>query len=569
MAFSSISYSKEHHVEILNQADTLRTSNPQQSLILLNSLDKAELDANQAALYQYLLGHNSLINGKPGEAISILQILAFKDSISIIRFRALSTLLNAYLTTNDWSKALEIASILQQHMDGVQELTPEINKNVHLGLLHFYNKVGEHELTQQLANSLLESPLSLRMSCFIKAELLYSFIKTSPKTLKTQNFDEALKICNNLNDPIIINAVNGYYAEYLLEINKPNEALTILEDNLPSVKAINYKALTASFYDLLAQSYLAIKNYNDAEKYAHILLDTEEQHQYQPAMTSAYKVLAGVNEHHQNYDLAHNYYKKYSVARQIELDQHNAKLLAIQKAKLNVIEINTQITILDNENALLKTQARLDNKSAQNRLLALALLILVLVVFILWAYKNRKTYLRMRYFSQTDELTGIANRHHFAQLALSAIELCQKTNQPVSFVIFDLDYFKKINDAYGHLVGDEALKMAVNAAKSACRKNDIIGRLGGEEFGVLLAGCGNHLAAHIADKCRKAIEKIDTSTTGHRFTLTASFGVSDSSMCGYEFTTLFAGADRALYQSKDLGRNQVFNYQTNAFAFDI
>jgi GGDEF domain-containing protein len=57
--------------------------------------------------------------------------------------------------------------------------------------------------------------------------------------------------------------------------------------------------------------------------------------------------------------------------------------------------------------------------------------------------KNRKTYLEMRYFSQTDELTGIANRHHFSQLALSAIELCQKTDQPVSFVIFDLDYCKK------------------------------------------------------------------------------------------------------------------------------
>jgi diguanylate cyclase (GGDEF)-like protein len=132
---------------------------------------------------------------------------------------------------------------------------------------------------------------------------------------------------------------------------------------------------------------------------------------------------------------------------------------------------------------------------------------MALVIFVLWAYKNRKTYLEMRYFAQTDELTGIANCHYFAQLAISATKLCEKTDQPVSFVIFDLDYFKKINDVHGYLIGDEALKMAVNAAKSACRKNDTIGRLGGEEFGILLPGCGNHLAAPIAENTEVPLKK--------------------------------------------------------------
>jgi diguanylate cyclase (GGDEF)-like protein len=74
----------------------------------------------------------------------------------------------------------------------------------------------------------------------------------------------------------------------------------------------------------------------------------------------------------------------------------------------------------------------------------------------------------MRYFAQTDELTGIANRHYFAQLANSSITLPQKTDQPVSFIMFDLDFFKKINDTYGHLVGDEALKMIVDAVTTVC-----------------------------------------------------------------------------------------------------
>jgi hypothetical protein len=86
--------------------------------------------------------------------------------------------------------------------------------------------------------------------------------------------------------------------------------------------------------------------------------------------------------------------------------------------KLNLIEKNTLIALLDKENSLLKTQALLDDESAHNRRLVLALLMMALVIFIPWAYKNRKTYLEMRYFAQTDALTGIANRHYFAQLAI-------------------------------------------------------------------------------------------------------------------------------------------------------
>jgi diguanylate cyclase (GGDEF)-like protein len=185
---------------------------------------------------------------------------------------------------------------------------------------------------------------------------------------------------------------------------------------------------------------------------------------------------------------------KHSESNKIELDQKSDKLHSIQKVKLSLIEKNTLIALLEKENSLLKTQVLLDDESAHNRRLVLALLMMALVIFILWAYKNRKTYLEMRYFAQTDELTGIANRHYFAQLAISAIKLSEKTDQPVSFIIFDLDYFKKINDVHGHLIGDEALKMAVNAAKFTCRKNDTIGLLGGEKFGILLAVCGNHIA---------------------------------------------------------------------------
>jgi diguanylate cyclase (GGDEF)-like protein len=519
-------------------------------------------------LYEYLRALNLFVNGKVKKANVSLNHLAKSSKSVIIQIRVLGTLLSIYAISNDWLNALQTVSILNEFLEKKLDPTKIDVENTKLSVLNFYNNIGEYSLAKKMANDLLNTNISPRLRCLASTELLNSQIKSSIGNINTADFEKAINLCTKANENILIKGINGYFAEYHLALNSPQKAVELLESNISDVKAIKYQALIAGFYGLLAKSHLALINYPEAERYAQILIDSEEQHQYQPSLTTAYKVLAEVNEHHQQYKQAFYYYKQYSEASQIELDQNNAKLLAIQKAKFTVVEKDTQISLLDKENTLLRTQSLLDNESAQNRLLALALLTMALFVFVLWTYKNRKIYLEMRYFAQTDELTGIANRHHFAKLASSAIELCKKTNQPVSFVIFDLDHFKKINDNYGHLVGDEALKMAVNAAKAACRKNDIIGRLGGEEFGILLAGCGNHLAAHIAEKCRKAIEKVDTSASNHQFTITASFGISDSSVCGYEFIQLFAGADRALYQSKDLGRNQVFNYQTNAFAFN-
>jgi diguanylate cyclase (GGDEF)-like protein len=552
----------------LIKADELRSSNPRQSTALLKNINETQLKANERELFQYLTAYNTFINGDVVKASYLLNKLARNSKRVNIQIRTLGSLLSVYVSSNDWLNALQTINLMNAYLETELDLEKDVIERIKFYILNFYNNIGEYNLAKKMAIDLLDTDISLRSRCLTLTELLNSQIKTSISNISAADFKKASLVCEEANEALVLQAINGYMAEYYLTLDTPYKAVELLESNISNVKAIQYQALTAGFYSLLAQSHLALKNYNGAEKYARILINTKEQHQYNPALVKAYKVITEVYKHNKNYEQAFYNYKQYFESNQVEVDQDNAKLLNIQKAKFNVIEKNTLIDLLDRENTLLKTQVLLDDESAHNRRLVLALLIMALVIFILWAYKNRKTYLEMRYFAQTDELTNIANRHYFAKLALLAIELCKKTDQPVSFVIFDLDHFKKINDAYGHLTGDEALKMAVNAAKTVCRKNDTIGRLGGEEFGILLPGCGNHLAAHLAEKCRKAIEKVDTTSSGHQFTLTASFGVSDSSVCGYEFTKLFAGADRALYQAKDLGRNRVFNYQANSYVFD-
>ena len=528
------------------KADELRLSNPEQSRIILENIDESQLDTSERELYQYLTAYNLFINGNVQKAKFLLKEFSKNGQNIDIKVRTLATLLSVYATSNDWLNALQTVDLLYTYLE------PELNpKNVEIGLikyniLNFYNNIGEYELAKNIAKDLLNTDLSSNLQCVTSTELLNSQIKTSIDSISAIDFEKASKLCEKINEPVVLQAINAYFAEYYLALNNPQKAAELLESNVSSVEATQYQALIAGFYSLLAQSHLALKNYPKAESYAQILSDTEQRHHYQPAITTAYKVLAAVNEHNQRYEQAFYYYKKYSEAKQIQINQNNAKLLAIQKAKIDVVEKNTKIALLDKENALLKTQALLDSESAQNRRLALALLTMVLVVFVLWTYKNRRNYLRLQKYTQVDDLTGIANRHYFTQQAHTAINYCKRTDQAVSFIMFDLDFFKRINDTYGHQTGDVALKIAANAAKLACRKNDIVGRLGGEEFGVLLPGCASHLASFIAEKCRKAIEQADFTSSGHELDVTASFGIADSSNCEYNFEKLFAGADFAL-----------------------
>jgi len=136
-------------------------------------------------------------------------------------------------------------------------------------------------------------------------------------------------------------------------------------------------------------------------------------------------------------------------------------------------------------------------------------------------------------------------------------------------IMFDLDNFKSINDRFGHSTGDWVLKQVIAACKPICRKQDCFGRIGGEEFAILLHASDLSSATEMAERFRKHIAAIDTSENGHDFTVTASFGVTTTPLSGYVFDALLSNADQALYQSKREGRNRVSTFDKLKSGVDI
>ncbi|MCK9284870.1 MAG: diguanylate cyclase [Rhodocyclaceae bacterium] len=157
----------------------------------------------------------------------------------------------------------------------------------------------------------------------------------------------------------------------------------------------------------------------------------------------------------------------------------------------------------------------------------------------------------------TDSLTGLANRHHF--LAQTSLEMARvkRFGDPAALLMLDLDHFKLVNDTYGHATGDTVLKAFAATLRGSLRQIDLAGRLGGEEFGVLLPGTSTESARQFAERLRENVAAMDVQGWGKTIPVKVSIGVARIAADDATPDNVLARADSALYRAKSLGRNRV------------
>jgi diguanylate cyclase (GGDEF)-like protein len=159
--------------------------------------------------------------------------------------------------------------------------------------------------------------------------------------------------------------------------------------------------------------------------------------------------------------------------------------------------------------------------------------------------------------ARTDELTGVANRRAFLEKGERRLADATLRGAPAALLLFDLDHFKRINDGYGHEVGDRVLKAFAQRATQMLRPGDLFGRIGGEEFAALLAPAGQEAALGVAERIRAAIERLDISASGLPVPVSVSTGVATGPAARAKLSELLCEADHALYNAKSAGRNCV------------
>lgn len=179
---------------------------------------------------------------------------------------------------------------------------------------------------------------------------------------------------------------------------------------------------------------------------------------------------------------------------------------------------------------------------------------------VLWNAKNitKQHYLEMelKHLSEVDELTGVYNRRSFTKLLQAAIDAYRNQHDVFSLIMFDIDYFKRVNDTLGHAVGDEVICHVVNTFRSGLHESMSIGRVGGEEFAILVPNMKAPEALAFAETLRTSLFEKPCETDLYEIHVTASLGVTQ--VCSDDCNTLglISRADEAMYESKKNGRNQ-------------
>ena len=163
---------------------------------------------------------------------------------------------------------------------------------------------------------------------------------------------------------------------------------------------------------------------------------------------------------------------------------------------------------------------------------------------------------RLERLASSDALTGIMNRRIFLEIANKYLYQSQRQNENFYFLMLDIDHFKSINDNYGHQAGDKVLVTYSDLIRSILRKNDLYGRLGGEEFGIVVLENSDEDALHVAEKIRLAIESKEHKIDDSVLPVTVSIGVALKCQ-KHTLEDVMHSADEAMYEAKTLGRNKV------------
>lgn len=542
--------------DLLILADNQKNSSHKKSLETLAKISNVStLPTEEQAYYAYIKGYHSGFIGDYQSALDSYNETIKLTKDNILNFRASISIANIYAAKRDFPKALQYLIPALEKSDEIQ-----VKEHKHNGLLVaavVYSQMELYQQTADVVDSLLSDSPVPRAKCYALA--LYH---ESNHYLKQKATNEAQQKadadeCEKQNEHLSSVVMRRFAIYRALDNGDYTAAKKLAEDLLPKVEATRYTRYISEFKYLFATALFQLGELSLAEKELNSAIEMNVNSGKSRPLVDSFLLLSRIKEQSGDLVAALDYYKKYTEADKFYSDDISSQQIAYHLAKGQIYNKNYQIQLLEKNNEVLTLEQELSNTEKRNNQLFIALLIVSLLFAAYFAIKNLKSKQYYRLLAENDNLTGISNRFHFTDKVKKILEGSNKLGQIDSFLIFDLDFFKQINDQYGHLTGDWVLQTVVAHSKQFVRNLDVFGRIGGEEFAIYLPACTAEKAALLAEILRDAISQIDYSGSGHPIKMTASFGVTATDRSGYQLKKLFRDADHALYQSKHQGRNQV------------
>ncbi|MEO8957313.1 MAG: GGDEF domain-containing protein [Rudaea sp.] len=553
--------------QVLKHADQIKLGNNDQFQIELKQLDTQsnQLTAQQRDWLDYLHAWQLGYQGDYPKALTAFNALLARTHDSTVRARARISRLYDQINSSHYEDAFENSSALLDSLPEVED------KNAHFLILisasDLYISAGQYELALRYIDQALAYDSSDSSTCIVmssKVDVLYRIGKLDagdPKILA------GIDTCQRIGDAVDVDDIHLKLAQAQLDHDDAAGALKLLNAHDAQVVATHSSALTSDFHSVMARAYLRIGDLPQARKFAQSAVDFANKQEYSESVADAYKVLYKIAKRQNDDHDALAYHEKFAAADKGYLNNTSARALAFQVVHQQVLDKKRQIDTLSEQNKMLQLKQQIDEKSTETRGLYVLLLLAGLALVAMWAWRTKRSQIKFQTLARHDGLTGISNRQHFFEAAQDSLRYCAKNARDAVVIAMDLDHFKAINDMHGHAAGDATLKRVVGACKERLHSIDIFGRLGGEEFAILMPDCNAAVATKRADEMRATIAGLSAVANARNdVVVTASFGIAVTSVCGYSLTTLLAHADNALYSAKHAGRNRVVVHRAGADA---
>ena len=544
---------------VLKHAEAIRSTDPVDLASSLAKLDawKDRATPTQQRQLRLLHAYRDMVTGRYEAAIK--QALGVYDEATepAIKLRGALLVANGAAITREFSLGMRYLQRGLELTDQISDSTLRHEAYLVAGVL--YNQYGQFALGQHYVDQLLNEQATPRNRCIAK-QLRVEAAFGLGESLDEAQISDGIADCSGQHETIPANLLRDSLARHWAAHGQKDKAIGELEAHLPEVEATGYPRLIGEVNGLLAEYRLATGDLAGASDHARRVLAKGEKDVYSLPLVTAHKVLSEVALKHGDLVEALGEYRAYAEADKARLDEIKAREFAFQLSRQELQQKNQAIQLLSKQNEVLRLQQEVTKQSARSTQLLIGLLAFLVVSLVYWGIKIKRTQKRFQVLAQTDALTGICNRAHLRQQAEAALAQCKARNKPVGMLVFDLDNFKAINDRHGHAGGDWILEQVARACSGVCREGELFGRLGGEEFGIVVPDRDLAATERVAEACRAALATIDTSGMGEAFTVTASFGCVGIGLAGYDYERLLALADEAMYSAKHGGRDCIRRY---------
>ncbi|MBV2130429.1 tetratricopeptide repeat-containing diguanylate cyclase [Arsukibacterium indicum] len=539
----------------LDLAEQGRTGTPQQSQHIIDQLALQTEQMSQQQLHQYTFVKSYLFAIK-GELDAAIELAKSLDDSPYSESRIKANLLLANMYEAIKQHQLAYSYLYQALQDAKSNSDANLSANVYTVATQLHISAGVYDKALEYAQKISEVSDSARNKCISEVLQVHALVRLG-QSYPDKLLTSAKQGCWQANEPLMAHTLEQFKAEVEIYTN-PTAVKASMQAMLPDLQKIGfpYAILRARYH--LGYAQLQLEDFPAAEAELQQVQQLAQRLRDSRIENETLLLLAQLYEKTDNTVAAVAAYKQHIAALNSYIDEFKQRSVAYHLAQADFMESENKLALLENKNKLLQLESQLQ-KDEKLKTLLISFALLTLLLLVIYVLNSKRVALNR--LATTDFLTRLFNRRYFNE-AVSKHLGNRRQQGECSLIVFDIDLFKQINDQYGHAAGDKVLSAIAQCCQEQIRQQDILARIGGEEFALFLPGCALADAEDIAEQCRHSLEQLVIPFEDQHIQITASFGVATSSNA--DFDSLLKQADDALYRAKTGGRNRIMVYPTAA-----